>query len=176
MSEICPLRPVLCPFVDIGCSASLLYKDVPAHLDQCAPAHLILAIDRVRAQGVVIEKLFGRIHELEQYCNDNSARINGLAAASAAAVVAIEVVEKRMWSKCSDEIGRAERFVLLAPILFTLRSRRPSLNLLCFLASSRCNDKTAKVSSLANSTQTSTQNIERQLKPLLDSSRAAGGR
>jgi hypothetical protein len=116
LSEICPLRPVPCPFADIGCSASLLYKDVPAHLDQCAPAHLILAIDRVREQGVVIEKLFGRIYELEQHCNDNSARINGLAAASAAAVVAIEVAEKRMWSKCSDEIGRAERFVLLAPI------------------------------------------------------------
>lgn len=35
MADICPLRPVSCPFADVGCSSPLLFKEVPAHLDSC---------------------------------------------------------------------------------------------------------------------------------------------
>jgi len=55
MDDICPLRPVPCPFEDFGCSAQLLFKDVPDHLDSCGQSHLMLAVTRVREQQAVIK-------------------------------------------------------------------------------------------------------------------------
>lgn len=141
MESICPLRPVQCPFADMGCSADLLHKDVPEHLDTCGQSHLLLAIERVREQQEVIKVFHSRLNDVEKQCSKNTGELFTLTASLAAAGVALEVSEKRSASRISEEISKCE---------------------------SRLNDKISRVGTQTNSIQSSVQTLETKLKPFFE--------
>jgi len=131
----------MCPFSDMGCSADLLHKDVPEHLDACCQSHLLLAVERLREQQEVIKKLHGRVNSVESECSKTSGQLVALTASVAAGAVALEVSEKRSASKISDEVSRCE---------------------------GRLNDKISRVGTQASSIQSSVQNLETKLKPFFE--------
>ena len=93
MNTSCPLRPVSCPFADLGCSVSLLHKDVPDHLDSCSNSHLLLAVEVVRNQRNIIEELSLKLQTVEQGQQDLHGTCHKLQMGAAAALVAIEASE-----------------------------------------------------------------------------------
>lgn len=109
MSSSCPLRPVACPFADLGCSVSLLHKDVPEHLDSCSNSHLLLAVDVVRGQRNLIEEMSLKLQTLEQSQQDLNGTCHKLQMGAAAALVAIETSERKIYHRLHDDITKVEK-------------------------------------------------------------------
>lgn len=109
MNSSCPLRPVPCPFVDLGCSVPLLHKDVPAHIDSCGNSHLLLAIEIVRSQRNSMEEMALKIRTLEEGAQDMSGSIHKLTMGAAAALTAIEVSERKTYHRLHDDITKIDK-------------------------------------------------------------------
>merc|ERR1711991_50405 len=108
MNEVCPLRPVPCPMADIGCTADLLYVNVPDHMMSAGETHLLLAVEKIREQSRVIADLQTQLFNLENEQLNANRTLETLTAGAAAALVAIEVSEKRTYHRLSDEMSRLE--------------------------------------------------------------------
>ena len=150
MNTSCPLRPVPCPFADLGCSVTLLHKDVPDHLDSCSNSHLLLAVEVVRGQRNLIEEMSLKIHTLEQGQQDLHGTCHKLQMGAAAALVAIETSEKKTYHRLHDDIVKVEK---------------------------KCNDANSRVASDLSSltkahSKTSSQvsSLEKQIAPIIAAS------
>lgn len=53
----CPLRPVECPYLCIGCKIELLHKDKEEHLIEATQMHLFLAVERIQEMQMVLGKM-----------------------------------------------------------------------------------------------------------------------
>jgi hypothetical protein len=65
LSFACPLRPSECPYKDLGCMASLTHAEMPQHVEDSMPAHLLLSLARLQEQQGVIRDLHHRVAQLE---------------------------------------------------------------------------------------------------------------
>ena len=63
--QACKMRLVECPFKDIGCIKEVQAKDVKTHVVEDAPAHLLLAVNRMNEHQDVIKKMHFKLLELE---------------------------------------------------------------------------------------------------------------
>jgi seryl-tRNA synthetase len=59
------LRAVECPFKNIGCIKIIKACDVQTHVVEDAPAHLLLAVNRMTEHQDVIKKLHVQVQTLE---------------------------------------------------------------------------------------------------------------
>jgi len=65
LSFACPLRPSECPYKDLGCMASLTHAEMPQHIEESMPSHLLLSLARLQEQQGVIRDLHHRVSQLE---------------------------------------------------------------------------------------------------------------
>jgi hypothetical protein len=66
----CKLRTVECPFKDIGCIKEIRIIDMNTHVVEDAPAHLLLAVNRLAEHQEVIRKLYGEVQTLQDENKD----------------------------------------------------------------------------------------------------------
>eukprot|EP00596_Hydrurales_sp_CCMP1899_P006799 CAMPEP_0119043424 /NCGR_PEP_ID=MMETSP1177-20130426/21728_1 /TAXON_ID=2985 /ORGANISM="Ochromonas sp, Strain CCMP1899" /LENGTH=394 /DNA_ID=CAMNT_0007011455 /DNA_START=173 /DNA_END=1358 /DNA_ORIENTATION=- len=107
MEHSCPLRPVLCPFSDIGCMGECTYKNLPDHLDLCTQSHLLLAASRMREQENVIRQMHSKIREICSAHDQQKLQLTALATASAASI-AVEIENKKIMKHMKDDIARID--------------------------------------------------------------------
>lgn len=66
LSEVCPLRQGKCPFAHLGCSAIVLAKDIPQHVENDTGAHLLLALHRMMQYESTIRNINQKVNKLER--------------------------------------------------------------------------------------------------------------
>lgn len=64
--QACKMRMVDCPFKDIGCIKQIKAMELKNHVVDDAPAHLLLAVNRMTEHQDVIRKLHDRVEALEK--------------------------------------------------------------------------------------------------------------
>jgi len=106
----CPLRPVLCPFNEVGCDITeLTHRDLPHHLDTCMQSHIMLLLTRVVEHQQVIKSTNKKVIALETQSNTNTTLLATLQAGLAANVIAIEKHEKHTLKTLRDEMHALEK-------------------------------------------------------------------
>ena len=64
-SQVCKIREVECPFINIGCGVKVRACDLQSHLDEDTGKHLLLSVSRLAEHQNVIKDLNGRVIILE---------------------------------------------------------------------------------------------------------------
>jgi hypothetical protein len=65
-SQACKMRPVDCPFKNLGCIKIVKACELQAHVIDDAPAHLLLAVNRMAEHQDIIKQLHGQMQVLEK--------------------------------------------------------------------------------------------------------------
>lgn len=117
----CPLRPVFCPFRDIGCDTTeLTSRALPAHMDACAQGHILLLLTRLGEQQNVIVALNARVNQLEEDSRSHATAINTANTAIEATVREILIAEKRTLGTVREElVSNDKKFTKLTYTLQT---------------------------------------------------------
>eukprot|EP01041_Mallomonas_annulata_P003979 gene3979-7930_t len=111
----CPLRPVFCPFNEMGCNVTeLTHKALPDHMDCCTQSHLLLVLNRITEHQNVIVNLKQKTENLEMITAANTSNIAGLDAALAANVLAIDHAERRTLKVLRDEATTSDKKISTA--------------------------------------------------------------
>ena len=104
LSDTCDLRPVPCPFYDIGCISDLVYKDVPEHIDTCANSHLLLSLNTIRDQAISIKSLNNRIDTLQEELKKTNSKQVELQIAVTGATSAVALVEQKQIRQLKTQV------------------------------------------------------------------------
>ena len=106
LSYACILRAVHCPFMEIGCMATLTHHEVEKHLDECIQSHLLLSLNRIKEQQQVIVNLHQKTKEYDKLVSKNTTDLVTLGASVLAANTLINEVDKKYSKTITDELKK----------------------------------------------------------------------
>ena len=75
LEHACPLRPVTCPFFEIGCCTTLVAQDVSRHMEDCQLSHQMLMSNHIVEQNHTIKSLFEKNDALELRLEESEAKM-----------------------------------------------------------------------------------------------------
>lgn len=110
LQHACPLRPVMCPFHDMGCNITeLTHRALPDHMETCTQSHLMLLLNRVVEQQSVIVATNNRVTAMETLTAAHVTAIAAIQGAISANTTALETAERRVLKTSHDEMGQMEK-------------------------------------------------------------------
>lgn len=108
LSNACELRPVTCPYAEVGCTTDVVCRTLPRHIEDSTQAHMLLTLHRVKEQQDVILKLHQRTHDLENKLTEQNNRLTGVCEGLRNAIVAVEIAEARSSTAYREEISKLD--------------------------------------------------------------------
>jgi hypothetical protein len=104
----CILRPIDCPYKQLGCEHELVFKDLEEHLHFHTQAHMDLMFRRLIEQQSVIQSMHHHIQSLQASRQQLQQDVVGLTTAVAAATAATKASEARQDKLLREEIQRVD--------------------------------------------------------------------
>jgi len=104
----CSLRPMKCPFNELGCSVVCAHRSLQDHLDQYMQSHLLLSLTRVEEQQTVIVSLHRRINDIETKIKEHDTAIIGSSTAISSAIAVVETNNKKQFKALHDDISKVD--------------------------------------------------------------------